>query len=338
MRKARQACSFLKKRTKKLLFLRRRHDAGHILDRGSCGEVKVFCFFSSEKKAFLPCLTFLLLFIAHARAADIKISTWNLNWLTTRTAEEAHLPKDVQTRAPDDFARLAGYARKLAADVVAFQEVDGARAAAMIFGETNYTIVTIDEDVVQRVGIAVRKPIRVMRNPDVNALDVQPRDTFPLRDGLDVTLGFPGGARLRVLVVHLKTGCQSDALYRSSRPQCALLALQVPKLTAWVAARRAEGVAFAVIGDFNRVFDEAEEVGDALVKAAPLTRVTEGFENPCWNGAPFIDHIFLGGPARGWLQPDSLRVQIFQEIGDDWKHRLSDHCPVSVKLRVPGQK
>jgi endonuclease/exonuclease/phosphatase family metal-dependent hydrolase len=106
-------------------------------------------------------------------------------------------------------------------------------------------------------------------------------------------------------------------------------------LAAWAASRQAEGVAFAVIGDFNRVFDESEAVGEALAKAARLTRVTEGFENPCWDGAPFIDHIFLGGPARTWLQPGSLRVQIFQEIGDDWKHRLSDHCPVSVKLRLP---
>jgi hypothetical protein len=42
--------SFLKKRTKRLLFLRQRNDTGHGLDRGSGGEAKVFCFFSSEKK------------------------------------------------------------------------------------------------------------------------------------------------------------------------------------------------------------------------------------------------------------------------------------------------
>jgi len=44
--------SFLKKRSKRLLFLRQRNDPGHGLDRGSGGEVKVFCFFSSEKKGF----------------------------------------------------------------------------------------------------------------------------------------------------------------------------------------------------------------------------------------------------------------------------------------------
>jgi hypothetical protein len=45
-----EVCSFLKKRTKRLLFLRLLEDPGHDLERGSCGETKVFCFFSSEKK------------------------------------------------------------------------------------------------------------------------------------------------------------------------------------------------------------------------------------------------------------------------------------------------
>jgi endonuclease/exonuclease/phosphatase family metal-dependent hydrolase len=276
-----------------------------------------------------------LLLAPVAQAASWKVSTWNLNWLTTRTREEADLPSDVQTRTADDFARLRGYARKLAADVIAFQEVDGAATARLIFDPDQYTIVTIDEHVVQRVGIAVRSGISVARNSDLTALDVEPAEKFPLRDGLDVTLGFPGGAKLRVLVVHLKTGCQTDFLPRSERPQCALLARQIPPLAAWIAARGAEDIPFLVAGDFNRVFDGAEELGDALAKAAPLTRVTAGFQNPCWNGAPFIDHIFLGGAARRWLVPDSLRVQIFHEAGEAWKRRLSDHCPVSVRLDVP---
>jgi len=305
---------------------------GACVRRSASKITKVFCFFSSEKKTFL---TFFL-FAFPASAADIKLSTWNLNWLTLRTSAEANLPSDVQVRAPGDFARLAAYAQKLAADVVAFQEVDGQPAAAAVFDPTIYTIVTIDENLVQRVGVAVRKFIAVTRNPDVTALDVEPGEKFPLRDGLDVTLGFPGGASLRVLVVHLKTGCQTDSMSRSQRPQCALLAHQIPPLAAWVAARRAEGAPFAVLGDFNRVLDEREELGEGLAGAAPLLRVTEGYENPCWNGAPFIDHIFLGGAARGWLRPGSLRVQIFREVGEEWRRRLSDHCPVSVRLEVPG--
>jgi hypothetical protein len=50
-----ESSSFLKKRTKRLLFLRSRPIAGPILKswglgRGCGEETKVFCFFSSEKK------------------------------------------------------------------------------------------------------------------------------------------------------------------------------------------------------------------------------------------------------------------------------------------------
>lgn len=267
-----------------------------------------------------------------ARAETLKISTWNLDWLTARGHAEANLPADVHVRAPEDFTRLAAYARKLAADIVAFQEVDGPTAAALVFDPARYTIVTTDQTVTQRVGLAVRRDISVRRHADYAALDVEPGAAFPLRDGLDATLTLPGGRQLRILVVHLKTGCQTDSLTNSHRPQCLLLARQISPLAEWVVARRREGAAFLLMGDFNRVFDEPEELGAALARAAPLVRATTGFANPCWDGDPFIDQIFAGGAAAGWIVPNSLRVQVFHETGDRWKQHLSDHCPVSIRL------
>ena len=273
-----------------------------------------------------------LAFRSPATAHDIKLATWNLNWLTIRALGDPELPADVRPRQAADFVRLQEASKRLNADVIAFEEVDGVAAAARVFDPAQYTLVTIDETVVQRVGLALRRDITMVRHPDVAALDVEPYAPHRLRDGFDATLTFSGGVMLRVLVVHLKTGCHTDDLAQSTRPQCALLALQIPVLAAWIRAREAEGVPFALMGDFNRDLDRPEAMQAALDRAGALTRVTQGQSDPCWDGGAFIDHIFLGGAARQWLEPGSLRVLTYHTTDAADRNRLSDHCPVSVRI------
>jgi hypothetical protein len=73
----------------------------------------------------------------------------------------------------------------------------------------------------------------------------------------------------------------------------------------------------------------------SLQQVAPLRRATEGRSSPCWGRENFIDHIFAGGAAAEWMQPETLRVLTYRETDPAWKDRLSDHCPVSVRLAVP---
>ena len=74
----------------------------------------------------------LLLLAAPARAAELKLATWNLEWLTLRPAGDPALPDNVRPKSADAHAALQRYARQLDADVVAFQEVDGADAARFL--------------------------------------------------------------------------------------------------------------------------------------------------------------------------------------------------------------
>ncbi len=267
-----------------------------------------------------------------AGAAPFKLSTWNLDWLTLRPQGDAALPDDVTVRDAADFARLHWYATALNPDVVAVEEVDGPAPLAKLFPPSDYTLIFTHDDVVQRVGLAVRHGIGVRQNPDLRALDVYPPEArFQLRSGLDATLTFPGGARLRLLAVHLKTGCWDRKLSDRSRA-CRALREQLRVLEPWIAAREAEHVAFAVLGDFNRDMDGADSFFAGLAATAPLTRVTAGYADPCWGGDRFIDHILLGGPARAWLVPDSMRVLVYKETNPALRDALSDHCPVSVRL------
>lgn len=268
-------------------------------------------------------------------AAELKLATWNLEWLTLRPAGDPALPENVRPKGADGIALLRRYAVALDADVVAFQEVDGPEAAARVFPPERYAVVLTDDATVQRVGFAIRRGIAFERNPDLVALDVYPPGAERrLRSGADVTLLLPGG-RLRLLAVHLKTGCQDEKLSRSSRRNCETLRLQVPPLQGWIRRRREEGVPFVLLGDFNRTMDGRDEVFAALGAAAPLLRATEGQGTPCWGGNTFIDHIIAGGAARGWMVPDSLRVLVYRETGEAARALLPDHCPVSVRFRLP---
>lgn len=267
-----------------------------------------------------------------AQAGELKVATWNLEWLTLRQAGDPVLPENVVPKGPADWAVLRGYALALDADVVAMQEVDGPEAAARVFPRERYSIVMTGDGVVQRVGFAIRRGIAFERNADLVALDIDPEARFRLRSGADVTLVLPGG-RLRLLNVHLKSGCHSARIGGSRA--CETLRQQVPALRGWIAQRVAEGVPFLMMGDFNRRMDHRDEMLAALNASAPLARATEGRATPCWGGNSFIDHILAGGAARGWMRSESLKVMVYRE-GAEAKGRLSDHCPVSVMVGVPG--
>jgi hypothetical protein len=66
-------------------------------------------------------------------AADLKLATWNLEWLTDRGAGDTRLPSDAHPKRPEDFDVLSRYAAELDADVIAIQEVDGSAVAARVF-------------------------------------------------------------------------------------------------------------------------------------------------------------------------------------------------------------
>ncbi len=277
-------------------------------------------------------LVLLVLFLTGpANAAELKLATWNLEWLTLRPAGDPALPGDVQPKRPEGLARLRAYAAVLNADVVAMQEVDGPGAAETVFPPERYAVHMTADHVVQRVGFAVRRGLHFTENPDLMALELP---GSRLRSGADITLDWPGG-RLRLLAVHLKQGCRQERLSDTKRASCPVLRTQLAALQGWVAQRRAEGVAFALLGDFNRWMDAGDAFFAGLQQNGSLARATEGRSSPCWGGGGFVDHIIAGGPARGWMRAETLRVLVYRETGEEWRQLLSDHCPVSVRFVVP---
>lgn len=281
-------------------------------------------------------LILILLFADPARAdTELKIATWNIAWLTAKPTGHPDLPRDIRTRSPEDFARLRAYAARLDAAIVALQEVDGPLAAARVFDSRDYAFHLTDENDVQRPGFAYRRNLRVTRNPDLVGLDIRPTARFSLRRGADITVETETGSRLRLLSIHLNAGCREGPIAQSERRECDSLGRQIPVLAGWIAERRREGAAFMILGDFNRRIERNDELLERLSEAAPIDHANAGFSNPCWGGGAFIDHILLGGAARGWAEEASLRVLVYAEHDRRFRDRISDHCPVSLRLRIP---
>lgn len=268
----------------------------------------------------------------NAPVRPLRVATWNIEWLNSQPGQ-GKVP-----RKNEDYEALRRYAKKIDADIIALQEVDGPEAAQRVFDPNVYDLHFSTRNNVQRVGIATKKHLKVTRHPDLKELAQGGR----VRHGVDLTVQ-GAGAPLRVLAVHLKSGCFSSPLdgpvNGRERPEaCASLKKQVPVLQSWLDARQREKTATIVLGDFNRRLATGDdEVFRRLKEKAPLTNVTQGQRALCWGGRypDFIDHILMNdAAARGWT--DKKLVQITYSRADEQRHRdtLSDHCPIRVNLAL----
>lgn len=291
----------------------------------------------------------------------LRLATWNMEWLMQAAVRDQLMANCAERQPPSavralpcprdpyppvarygdaDLALLATYAARARADVVALQEVDGPEAAVGVF--PGYEMVCfVDRAHPQKVGFAIRAGIPFRCNGDLSALD----DDGAARAGADITLWPDTPHAVRLLSVHLKSGCFDRPLSDRENPVCARLQTQVPVLASWVAERHASGEAYAIMGDFNRRLEvdaglpASESMWAGLVAAAPLARVTEDEEyRPCRAGeryTAFIDNIVLGG-SLAQLRRDFVHVGMTDAPANAV---LSDHCLVGVDLWAwPGER
>ncbi len=259
----------------------------------------------------------------------LHLASWNIEWLHDQGGQGP-----VQ-RTEADYDRLREYARQLDADVIALQEIRGPEAARRVFDEERYEFHFSGRRNAQLVGFAFKRQLEVEPHPDLVELSLGES----VRRGVDIRVQV-AGRPLRLLAVHLKSGCFSESL-DSSNTNCQKLSAQLPLVEKWIDERALQGEAFAVLGDFNRRLrhDEAfyVELDDQQPANADLTLVTDGRSSDCWSGKypEFIDHILLGKQAAAWLRPNSFEQLVFAAQDDDGTapdFELSDHCPISVVL------
>lgn len=300
----------------------------------------------------------------------LTLATWNLDWLMTpATHHELGTRCTHQQPASDqraypctpgkpqpperseaDFQALARTAAQLhdevRADAVALQEVDGPDAARQVFRQGWKLDCFVQRAHPQKVGFAIREGVPYRCNGDLRALDVD----GSTRAGADVTL-YPGTPRqVRLLAVHLKSGCFDGRMDRHFSP-CTRLQQQAPVVEAWIDQRVREGIDFAVLGDFNRQLERDARYGPGPDKSAPvnlfqdwsdndppgavLVRASEGQHYQRCDGADhhkhYIDDILISQSLAE--KNKGRRFTRLPYAPEDQDRQLSDHCPVAWALQ-----
>lgn len=274
-----------------------------------------------------------------ADVGALKVASWNLEHLAERDGEGC------SPRSEADYARLRDHVEALDADVIAFQEVQNKAAAERVFDPARYDVVMSSRPAStrsgecrgrpglyiqnQEVGFAIRKGVPWTRNPDVSALALGNPD---LRWGVDVTVN--QGRPLRLLAIHLKSGCNVGR--DQSDPDCPVLFAQAPVLEGWTEARAGEGVAFVVLGDWNRRLagrDDAflAELNDGEPSTAQLSLTSSGQAAACKaRYREFIDFIAVGVEAAARMEQGSFEE--YRYGGAPEAEHPSDHCPIAVRI------
>jgi hypothetical protein len=170
-------------------------------------------------------------------------------------------------RSEEDYAILRKYAALLDADIIALQEVNGPKAAALVFPEEQYTFhfsgryvedTESDANTSDHIfeGFAVRRGVfDAVTKRDYPQLSVTHTDGHPVRWGTELLVE-KGPQRLLFLSLRLKSGCAEGSLQSPSTDNCVTLAKQRQPLNAWVDEHTTKGVPFVMLGDFNRAFDK----------------------------------------------------------------------------------
>ena len=267
----------------------------------------------------------------------ITLASWNMEHLAERNGSGC------RPRTDADYAAMRAYVDALAADVVAFQEVESRAAAERVFDPSRYTI-EIEQRVgtgrkgecgggdragltvnAQRTGFAIRKGIAFDRLPDFTDVQVGNPD---LRSGVDVIVRPVRGTPIRLLSVHLKAGCSAG----DRNDACPVLFQQVPVMERWIDARASEGTRFAVLGDFNRrlvmpadtVWAEWDDASPADADLARASGDQSARCNPRYKD--FIDYIVLDRRAAAGLV--AFDEKTYTAVA------LSDHCAIAARLKA----
>ncbi|MCY4139576.1 MAG: endonuclease/exonuclease/phosphatase family protein [Rhodobacteraceae bacterium] len=227
-----------------------------------------------------------------------------------------------------------------------------------------YTALAISKDVFPELPAVETLSAFTVQHIDLSR-DGTAASIRPTRSAIQVEFKHEGRS-ISFLNVHLKSFCHQYSLrdvedqnfstgksFRS-RFSCRTLKAQLSILENWIEVKHALGHRVVVAGDFNRRLnhyyrnptrheDFWAELNDGTPDGLHLTKGPEDPDTVCWpnHAKRYEKHIDLVVADTGLLQ--SFEIVEFQKLGlgyddapeyaDRDRQRLSDHCPVVLRLK-----
>lgn len=268
----------------------------------------------------------------------IKVSTWNILCLR-EDADAAFCNTDdfgnEYIRSPQQVAALRQHAEALGTDILFLQEVESLAAVKNLL--PGWEVFDAGSSG-QKLAVAVppSSPIQIREVTVLSELDL---GSSQLRPGLVARVDH-AGVSVRILAVHLKSGCQI-APFDTNNTNCGALRQQLEVLKDWIRAREAQNQPYMMVGDFNRTLEDNDPFYLGLEDAAgkPLYRSTVGARPDCWDHLPeapsypsFIDHhIVSPSVVTAWGTPTLNIYDYTETYAEAWMY-VSDHCAITVSF------
>ena len=268
---------------------------------------------------------------------ELRIAAWNLEHLDDSDGAGC------VGRSAADYEVLARRIAELDADIVAFQEVEDEAAAHRVFPASDWHVEVSRRPPMEEspacwdrpqeqfghlaTGFAIRRGVQYRRHGDLTSLGAD--DAFQ-RWATDIAVTSQG-LELRLLSVHLRTGCWGAAQDDDSGNAEIWCNAAWPDRGAEGVGRRpsAKAQPFVILGDFNRRLALADDWAWRLLSpaSAPLLLLTKDAPFRCDPRFPaFIDHMVAGGGAETMLAPGSFREESRRDPHPD-------HCAMSAVFR-----
>lgn len=273
--------------------------------------------------------------------ASLTLGSWNLQWL------DGGISSKGPVRTATDLKQLHRLFQRTQIDILAFAEVGDLPTLERVVGHDYVQEISHryhyphQGQWPQYTGFAIRRGIAYQRHPDLN-LDVH--HNHHLRSAVDITFTHIGQNGLRVLAVHLKSGCFSQR--KGSSYSCRTLALQAQRLYQWIKQRQHEQQPFVIMGDFNRRLLNVRHrwFWHQLTGHQVALSIANQGRSKCWakvhprarqtfviQHRQYIDFILLSPLARKLIVHDSFR-EYRPTKRQVQRYQLSDHCPIAIDV------